>query len=92
MSRFLIEVPHEEEMVACAKAIKILFESGSHFLTRAEFGCKDGVHKAWIIVDVDSKSEALNMLHPAYRSAATVVALNKFSPEELDELITYHGA
>ncbi len=90
MPRFLIEVPHEEETLACARAIKILFESGSHFLTNADFGCRDGVHKAWIVVDVDSKDEARTMLHPAFRERATIVELNKFSPEKLDELLLYH--
>lgn len=90
MPRFLIEVPHEEETVSCARAIKILFESGSHFLTNADFGCMDGVHKAWIVVDVDSKFEARNMLHPSFRESAKVIELCKFSPEALDELIKHH--
>ncbi len=92
MPRFLVEVPHEAEEAACARAAKILLESGSHFLTNADFGCCDGVHKAWIVVDVDSKLDARNMLHPAYRQNASIVALNKFSIEELDELIAHHGA
>lgn len=92
MARFLIEVPHEEETIACAKAIKILFESGSHFITHADFGCTDGIHKAWIVVDVDTKAEARNMVPAAYRKAATVVTLNRFSPEELDGLIQQHNA
>jgi hypothetical protein len=63
MARFLIEVPHESGVVSCARASKVLQETGSHFLTHADFGCKDGVHKAWIVVDVDSKDrdEALPM-------------------------------
>ena len=90
MARFLIEVPHESEVVACARAAKVLLETGSHFLTHADFGCCDGIHKAWIVVDVDSREEARNMLPPAYRSQATVVELCRFSLEELDELIKRH--
>jgi hypothetical protein len=67
MAKFLIEVPHESEVVACARAIKVLLESGSHFLTHADFGCHDGVHKAWIVVDVDTKDEARNILPPSRR-------------------------
>jgi hypothetical protein len=48
MPRFLIDVPHESDVVSCARASKVLLESGSHFLTHADFGCTDGVHKAWI--------------------------------------------
>ena len=90
MAKFLIEVPHEAEVVACARAIKLLLETGSHFLTHADFGCEDGVHKGWIVVDVDSKEEARNMLPPAYRRQATVIGLCRFGIEELDELIRHH--
>ena len=90
MARFLIEVPHEAEVVSCARAIKVLLETGSHFLTHSDFGCKDGVHKGWIVVDVDSNEEARNMLPPAYRRQATVIGLSRFGIEELDELIRHH--
>ena len=92
MAKFLIEVPHESEEVACTRAAKVLLESGSHFLTHADFGCRDGVHKAWIVVDVDSKDEARNILPPVYRRQATVVQLNKFGLDELDDLIKRHGS
>ncbi len=90
MAKFLIEVPHEAEVVACARAIKLLLETGSHFLTHADFGCEDGVHKGWIVVDVDSKEEARNMLPTAYRRQATVIGLCRFGIQELDELIRHH--
>ena len=90
MPRFLIEVPHESGVVSCARANKVLLDSGSHFLTHADFGCPDGVHKAWIVVDVDSKDEARNMLPPAYRRQATIVQLSKFDLNELDDLIKLH--
>ena len=87
MRRFLIEVPHEPDAVSCARASRVLLDSGSHFLTHADFGCIDGVHKAWIIVDVDSKEEARHILPPAYRGQASIVQLNKFGLKELDEFI-----
>lgn len=92
MPRFLIEVEHEEEVVACARAIKILFTAGSHFMTHSEWGCKDGVHKGWITVDMDSKEEVRRVLPPAYRKQAKIVELNKFSLEELDDLLSHHKA
>jgi hypothetical protein len=90
MPRFLIEVPHESEVVSCARATKVLLETGSHFLTHADFGCCDGVHKAWIVVDVNSKDEARAILPPAYRREATIVQLCKFGLAELDDLIKRH--
>lgn len=92
MSRFLIEVPHEENTLACAKVVKVFLESGSHFLTHADWGCKDGDHKAWLMVDVDSKDQARAILPPAYRHDAKIVQLNHFTIEEIDELMRYHGA
>ena len=92
MSRFLIEVPHEADTLACAKVVKVFLESGSHFLTHADWGCKDGDHKAWLTVDVDSKEQARAILPPAYRHDAKIVQLNHFTIEEIDELMRYHSA
>jgi hypothetical protein len=90
MAKFLIEVPHEPGPVACARAIKILFDSGSHFLTHADFGCRDGVHKAWITVDVDSKDDARGIVPAAYRTMATVVELTRFDPKYIDSVLERH--
>jgi hypothetical protein len=90
MPKFLIEVPHEEETIACARAIEVLLKSGAHFITRADFGCRDGVHKAWLIVDVGSKEEARAIVPVAVRSKAEIVQLNYFTIEEIDELLRHH--
>jgi len=90
MAKFLIEVPHEAEQKACALAIQILLKTGSHYLTNAEFGCYDGEHKAWTIVDVENKEEARRILPPAFRSKAKITGLNKFTMEEIDEILRYH--
>jgi hypothetical protein len=68
----------------------VLLETGSHFLTHADFGCHDGVHKAWIVVNAHNKEEARQTLPPLYRRQAAIVELCKFSIEELDDLITRH--
>lgn len=90
MPRFLVEVPHEEDAVACIRAIQIFLRTGSHFLTHADWGCKDGEHKAWIIVDVDSKNDARMIVPVPYRSQARIVQLNWFTMEELEELKKHH--
>ena len=51
MAKFLIEVPHPEETVACARVVDVFLKTGSHYLTGADWGCKDGVHKSWMLVD-----------------------------------------
>lgn len=90
MARFLIEVPHEAEKVACARVVKIFLQTGSHFLTHCDWGCMDGEHKAWIIVDVPSKEDARYILPPGLRAEAKIVSLNKFTMEQIDEILGHH--
>jgi len=90
-ARFLIEVPHDASTVGCARVVDIFLKSGSHYLTRADWGCRDGEHKSWMIVDVATKEEALRILPPAFREHAHVVQLNKFSVEEIEQILKEHG-
>jgi hypothetical protein len=90
MPRFLIEVPHEAETVACAKVVQIFLATGSHFLTHADWGCKDGDHRAWIIVDVGSREEARSIVPPAFRAQAKIVGLNTFTMEQIDDILRHH--
>ena len=92
MSKFLIEVPHEPEMVACARVVRVFLTTGSHFLSQAEWGCMDGDHRAWMIVDVEDKNQARAIVPPAFRSQARIVGLNQFSLEEIDGILKRHGA
>lgn len=91
MARFFIEVPHEAETLACARVVETFLKTGSHFLSNADWGCKDGDHKAWFIADVNSKDEARAIVPPAFRGQAKVVQLNKFTMEEINEILRYHG-
>ncbi len=90
MARFLIEVPHAEEVEACARVVEIFLKTGSHFLTRAEWGCMDGDHRAWIIVDVENKEDARSILPPAFRSDAKIVKLNYFTMEQVEGILQQH--
>ncbi len=91
MARFLIEVPHEENTVECARAVELFLRTGSHFLRNADWGCKDGEHKAWIIVDVDSRDEARVIVPPQYRSQAKIVGLNPFTMEDIEDILRHHN-
>jgi hypothetical protein len=90
MSKFLIEVPHEANTAACVRAVRIFLNTGSHFLSHADWGCMDGVHKAWLIAELDDKEQARNILPSAYRSRATIVQLNKFTMEQIEEIGRHH--
>ena len=89
-TRFLIEVPHDNTMTACVGAVDVFLKTGSHFLAHADWGCKDGVHKAWIVVEVDSKDEARRIVPPAFRKEATVVQLNAFTMKDIEDILHHH--
>jgi hypothetical protein len=92
MKKFLIEVPHGSDKHACDHAIQVFHETGSHFLSHAEWGCLDGVHKAWIIVEVENKEEAKFIVPPIFRSDATITLLTTFTADDLKDQNKYHQA
>ena len=91
MPKYLIEVPHDEDVVACAHVVDCFLTYGSHFATNADWGCMDGVHKAWITIETDSKEEALDILPPLCRDQATIIQLNKFTMDGIKEILLHHG-
>ena len=91
MARFLIEVPHEADIVACERVIETFLKTGSRFLTNADWGYSEGEQKAWIMVEVQGKKEAQCILPPTFRSQAKVVRLNKFTLEGIGEILRHHG-
>ncbi len=90
MQRFLVEVDHPAERVACLRAVREILEMGSHFVTHAEWGCYDGVHTGWIIVEAENHDEARLVLPPRDRPLARVVRLNRFRIDEIDDLERQH--
>jgi hypothetical protein len=91
MARYLLEVEHDAAEIECIRAVEVFMQSGSHFLTNAEWGCMDGEHKAWIIMDADDKEQARCVIPPAFRSQAKIVCLNKFTLQEMDEIRRQHA-
>jgi hypothetical protein len=90
MKKFLIEVPHGNSRQECEKAIRIFLETGSHFLGKADWGCRDGEHKAWIIAQVPGKKDARNIVPPLYRPTAKIVEVNHFTEEDISDPVRYH--
>jgi len=90
MSKFLIEVPHGSDKAACDQAIQVFLQTGSHFLTHADWGCLDGEHKAWIIADVNTRDDAVMILPAAFRSVAKITRLTTFTAKDLIEADNYH--
>ncbi|MGA7929857.1 MAG: hypothetical protein WCA20_28165 [Candidatus Sulfotelmatobacter sp.] len=92
MPKFFIEVPHDPDVRACAEVVQVFLTSGSHFLTNAEWGCMDGDHNARIIVELETKQEARSIVPAAFRHRAKVIGLNRFSMEQIDDILSRHRA
>ena len=91
MSKFMIEVPHEPTKLECNRSISIFLKSGSHFLSHADWGCSDGEHKAWFVMEAENKQEVLNVVPPIYRSRAKIVQLTQFRLEEIEDNLKLHA-
>jgi hypothetical protein len=82
MQRFLVIAPHTEE--ECKQAIGQVLSAG--FITHFEWGCMDGEHTGWAILEADSAKEAMMAVPPAQRHSASIVRLTKFSPSDIDAM------
>jgi hypothetical protein len=91
VSKYLIEVPHDKEMMECARAVQVFLSTGSHFLANAEWGCADGEHKAWMIVEVENREQARSIVPPNYRSQAKIVTLVRFELKQVAEALRDHA-
>ena len=92
MAKFLIEVPHDASKAACLIAIRTFLETGSHFLANADWGCPDGEHKAWMIVEVPSRDDARSIVPSNYRADARVVKLDRYTLQEIEGSLRDHEA
>jgi len=90
MPKYLVEVPHANSKEACEQAVRRFLEGGSHFLTNADWGCADDTHKAWLMVDMESKEAARMMLPAVDRQQASIVALQRFDPQHLGKMNRAH--
>ena len=91
MARFLIEVTHDADEFACARVVKTFLTSGSHFLTHADWGCADGDHRSWVIVDVANKQEAMAVVPAPLRPATRITGLNSFDLGYIEEILKKHA-
>lgn len=69
----------------------MFLETGSHFLTNADWGCNDGEHKAWFILETEDKEAVLRILPPDFRRSAKIVSLSKFTRQDIPEMQSHHN-
>lgn len=79
MKRFLVISHHMGE--DCVKALKETLAIG--YLTHFDWGCKDGVHTGWAILEAEDKAQAMMSVPTFLRGQAQVIRLSKFDPEKV---------
>jgi hypothetical protein len=79
--QFLIELPHTKE--TCLRSLDKLNEMGPDTLEMWSFGCHEGNHTGYALVDADSVSEALEVVPSEERKQAKLHKLKKYTPEEI---------
>ena len=82
MDRYLIETPHTDE--ECLNLLNQILAAG--YLHNFDWGCTDGDHTGWAIIEAESIDQAKLAVPTMVRSKARVVRLNKFTDEEVRNL------
>ena len=79
--RYLIMMPHSKEQ--CLKALDNMNASSKDLLAKTDWGCMAGDHTGYMIIEAGSEKAAREMVPEGERSAAKVIPLNKFTPEQI---------
>ena len=80
-SQYFIESPHTKE--ECLAALDAIAEHGKNALNRWDFGCMEGNHTGYAMVEAQSENEALNQVPDIIRHKARVNKVHRFSTEEI---------
>lgn len=82
MKRFLVVSHHTAK--DCVMALKETLAIG--YLTHFDWGCKDGAHTGWAILEAEDKAQAMMSVPTFLRNQATVIQLTKFDPERVEAM------
>ena len=73
MDRFQIETPHREQ--DCLSLIRLINAQG--YLTHFDWGCMNGVHTGWAMIEADNEAEARLAVPPLVRAQSRVVKVTR---------------
>ncbi len=82
MDRYLVISPHTAK--DCAEALKQVLYVG--YITHFDWGCMDGEHTGWAIIEAGNANEAKMVVPPSQRPTTRVIRLNKFSPSDIQKI------
>jgi len=81
MSRYLITSRHEP--AECLRALDEELAKGPGVLDKFVYGCKEGDHTAYAIVESKSLSDALGLVPDFLQNSACVTRVDRFTPADI---------
>ena len=82
MKKFLVEMSHTRE--ECLRALdSVLEKGGPDYLDKFEWGCADGNHTGWAVIEGKSKSAVRDTIPKSVQDESHVTEVDKFTPEQL---------
>jgi len=82
MKKFIVISNHSG--ADCVRALKEVLAIG--YLTHFEWGCKDGAHTGWAILEAENKAQAMMSVPAFLRNQANVVQLTRFEEEMVEKM------
>lgn len=82
---YLIEAPHSPG--ECVQAMDEALAKGPGFLARFDWGCVEGEHTGWAILEADSEADARSMVPAIVRSKARIVRVGKVTPDHINAML-----
>jgi len=80
MERYLVESAHTAE--DCQHVVEQFIIYGH--IMNFDWGCKDGVHSGWAIVEAENESQARMSVPVRLRSKTRVIRLCKFTAQSIE--------
>lgn len=84
MTRYLVTSPHTAD--DCVRALDSTLAKGTTVLDKFVFGCMDGDHTGYAIVDVKSMSDALAMVPDFLQESACITKVDKLTAADIRAL------
>jgi hypothetical protein len=81
MALYMITSAHVPEQ--CLDALDEMLAKGTDTLDKFVFGCKEGDHTGYAIVDEESRDAALNLLPDTLQETACITSVGKFTPADI---------
>ena len=82
MKKFLVISNHSDN--DCVNALKEVLAIG--YLHHFDWGCKDGVHTGWAMIEAEDKAQAMMSVPTFLRGQAQVVQLTRFQADKVEAM------